>query len=466
MESGHLEGADRGAVVSMMSLSEAAHAMGSHLTGEDRSFESVSTDSRCILPGQLFVALRGETYDAARFAAATLAKGAAGVVLNHYGAPELSPSIVVEDTRIALGRLATHWREKFSIPLAAITGSNGKTTVKEMLAAILRAETGDADTVLATEGNLNNDIGCPLTLLRLRPSHRYAVLEMGMNHFGELAYLTRLARPTVALVNNAQSAHVGLLGSLEAIAQAKGEIFLGLDADGVAVINADDAHAALWRGMNTSRQVIDFGFAASAQVRGQSLGEQDGPMLRIHTSEGEATVRLQLAGEHNARNALAATACALAMGAGLKAVEQGLGGFAGVKRRLENKPGLNGALFIDDTYNANPDSVKAAIAVLTRRSGKRILVLGDMGELGDESAALHAQVGLAARQAGVDRLLALGDWSKSSVQAFGAGALHYERIQELLADLENELAPDVTVLVKGSRAMKMERVVDSFVGEH
>jgi UDP-N-acetylmuramoyl-tripeptide--D-alanyl-D-alanine ligase len=269
----------------------------------------------------------------------------------------------------------------------------------------------------------------------------------------------------VALVNNAQSAHVGLLGSLDAVAQAKGEIFQGLGSDGVAVINADDPHADLWRGMNTSRSIIDFGFADSAQVRGESVAEEGGQTFRIHTHKGEAMVHLQVAGEHNARNALAAAACALAMGAGLKAVEQGLASFAGVKGRLQNKPGLNGALFIDDTYNANPDSVKAAIAVLSQRPGKKLLVLGDMAELGDESAALHAQVGLAARRAGVDRLLALGEWSRSAAQAFGAGALHYERIQELLADLENELAPEVTVLVKGSRAMEMERVVDSFVGQ-
>jgi UDP-N-acetylmuramoyl-tripeptide--D-alanyl-D-alanine ligase len=218
--------------------------------------------------------------------------------------------------------------------------------------------------------------------------------------------------------------------------------------------------------MNSSRPIIAFGFAASAQVRGESVGYESGQMLHIHTPKGEAVVRIRLAGEHNARNALAATACAFAMGASLKAVEQGLAGFAGVKGRLQNKPGLNGALFIDDSYNANPDSVKAALAVLGVRGGKKILVLGDMGELGDESAALHAQVGLAARQSGVDRLLALGDWSKSAVQAFGAGAQQYERIQELLADLENELAPDVTVLVKGSRAMEMERVVDSFTRGH
>ena len=450
----------------MMTLAEAAAAMGGRLIGKDAEFDSVSTDSRNISPGQLFIALRGEKYDAARFAAGTLEKGAAGVVVNHYGAPELSSSIVVEDTRIALGKLASHWRDKYSIPVAAITGSNGKTTVKEMLAAILRAETGSADTVLATEGNLNNDIGCPLTMLKLRPQHRYAVLEMGMNHFGELAYLARLARPDVALVNNAQSAHVGILGSVDAIAKAKGEIFQGLNSSGTAVINADDPHADVWRGMNTSRPIVGFGFSEHAQVRGVVSPDETGQKLQIHTPKGELDVHLQVHGEHNARNALGAAACALTMGASLESIKQGLAGFTGVKGRLQSKPGLHGALFIDDSYNANPDSVKAAISVLIRHPGKKILVLGDMGELGDASATLHAQVGLEARQAGVDRLLALGELSKSAALAFGAGALHYERIQELLADLENELAPDVTVLVKGSRSMKMERVVDSFVGEH
>jgi UDP-N-acetylmuramoyl-tripeptide--D-alanyl-D-alanine ligase len=450
----------------MMTLAEASAAMGGQLIGKDAEFDSVSTDSRSISAGQLFIALRGEKYDAAQFAAQTLEKGAAGVVLNHYGAPELSPSIVVENTRLALGKLASHWRAKFAIPVAAITGSNGKTTVKEMLAAILRAETGTADTVLATEGNLNNDIGCPLTMLKLRPRHRYAVLEMGMNHFGELAYLTHLARPDVAMINNAQSAHVGLLGSVVAIAKAKGEIFQGLSSGGTAVINADDPHADLWRGMNTSRPVFNFGFAQQANVRGATQPDENGQSLHIDTPKGELDVHLQVQGEHNARNALGAAACALAMGASLESVKHGLAAFSGVKGRLQGKPGLHGALFLDDSYNANPDSVKAAISVLSRRPGKKILVLGDMGELGDESPALHAQVGLAARQAGVDRLLALGDLSRSAALAFGAGALHYERIQELLADLENELAPDVTVLVKGSRSMKMERVVDSFVGEH
>jgi UDP-N-acetylmuramoyl-tripeptide--D-alanyl-D-alanine ligase len=450
----------------MMRLSEAAAAMGGRLIGDDVVFDSVSTDSRDIVAGQLFIALRGEKYDAARFASRTLEQGAAGVVVNHYGAPQVSPSIVVEDTRIALGKLAAHWREKFSIPVAAITGSNGKTTVKDMVAGILRAQTGSPDTVLATEGNLNNDIGCPLTMLKMRPEHRYAVLEMGMNHFGEIAYLTRLARPNVALINNAQSAHVGFLGSLDAIAKAKGEIFQGLGSSGIPIINADDPHADVWRSMNTSRPVIGFGFTSGAQVQGESVADATGQQLSIRTPQGEVSVHLNVSGKHNAQNALGATACALAMGAGLDAVRSGLLAFSGVKGRLQSKSGLHGARFIDDTYNANPDSVKAAISVLSQQLGRKILVLGDMGELGDASAALHAEVGLAARQSGVDQLLTLGELSKAAAQAFGSGALHYERIQELLADLENELAPNVTVLVKGSRTMKMERVVDSFVGEH
>jgi UDP-N-acetylmuramoyl-tripeptide--D-alanyl-D-alanine ligase len=449
----------------MMSLTETAAVMHGQLDGPDADFDSVSTDSRSILPRQLFIALRGEKFDGARFAAETLEKGAAGVVVNHYGAPPVSPAILVEDTRLALGKLAAHWRGRFSIPVAAITGSNGKTTVKEMLSAILSAETGDEGRVLATKGNLNNDIGCPLTILKLRSRHRYAVLEMGMNHFGELAYLSHIAAPTVALVNNAQSAHVGFLGSVQAIAKAKGEIFQGLATDGVAIINADDPHAAMWYNMNTSRPIISFGFSSEAQVRGEMSCDETGVSLLIHLPAGLVTVHLQVPGEHNARNALAAAACALAMGVSTSAIESGLSAFTGVKGRLQARQGLHGALFIDDTYNANPDSAKAAIEVLGRRSGRKILVLGDMGELGDASESLHAQVGLAARQAGVDRLFALGDMSVSAARAFGAGARHYERIEELLADLENDLAPDATVLVKGSRFMKMERVVESFTAE-
>lgn len=447
-------------------LSEAAAMLGAPFAGGDAAVLRVSTDSRTIRPGDLFVALRGETFDGGAFAAQALRQGAAGVVLDAAQAPELGDAIRVDDTRLALGRLAAAWRRRFDLPVVAITGSNGKTTVKEMLAAILRAETGGADAVLATEGNLNNDIGLPQMLLRLRPAHQYAVFEMGMNHAGEIDYLAQLARPDVALVNNALTAHIGLLGSVEAIARAKGEIFNGLSDAGLAVFNADDPHAGLWREANARRSIVDFGQGPGAKVRGRIAPHPFGSHLAIALPGAELDVELQVPGEHNAMNALAAAAAAFALDVSHRSIVAGLSGFTGVKGRLQKKPALHGSVFIDDTYNANPDSVKAALAVLARQPGKKLLVLGDMGELGTDAAALHAQIGRAARESGADRLFALGDLSKETVAAFGRGAMHFERIEELLAELENALDADTTVLVKGSRFMQMERVVNSFMETH
>ncbi|NWG40190.1 MAG: UDP-N-acetylmuramoyl-tripeptide--D-alanyl-D-alanine ligase [Hydrogenophilaceae bacterium] len=445
----------------MMRLSEAASAVDGTLTGEDREFTAVSTDSRSIHAGDLFVALKGVRFDGAAFASNAIVAGAAGVMINADADTTASPSIRVADSRIALGKLAAGWRKRFGIPVIAVTGSNGKTTVKEMLSAILRLASNDAEGVLATEGNLNNDIGCPMMMLKLRCRHHHAVLEMGMNHAGEIRYLTQLARPDVALVNNAQMAHIGHMGSVRAIAEAKGEIFEGLGAHGIAVINLDDPHAEYWRGLNAGRRILTFGFNRDADVCGEySSNGRDN--LVIHARErGSATVNLQVPGEHNARNALAATACAMAVGVDLQIAARALSDFAGVKGRLQRKPGLHGGRFIDDTYNANPDSTRAALAVLSREKGHKYFVLGDMGELGETAPALHAQVGLDARQAGVERLFGLGDLSKEAVRAFGQGGMHFERIEELLAEVENALAPDVTVLVKGSRAMRMERVLQS-----
>jgi len=451
--------------MNMMRLSEAAAMLGVPFSGPDAEVLRVSTDSRTIRPGDLFIALRGEKFDGGAFAAQALQQGAAGVVLDAAQAPDITAAIRVDDTRLALGRLAAAWRQRFAIPVVAITGSNGKTTVKEMLAAILRVETGDDAAVLHTEGNLNNDIGLPLMLLRLRDTHQFAVLEMGMNHAGEIDYLTRLARPDVALVNNALSAHIGYLGSVENIARAKGEIFNGLADAGIAVFNADDAHAWLWREANAQRCIIDFGLKHPTVVRGQYRPSLFGSVLTLVLPNAEFEVNLQVPGEHNVMNALAAAAAAFALDVSYRSIVAGLSGFAGVKGRLQKKPALHGSTFIDDTYNANPDSVKAALAVLAQQPGKKVLVLGDMGELGTDAAAMHAQIGLAARAAGVDRLLALGELSRETVAAFGAGAMHFERIQELLAELENELTPDTTVLVKGSRFMQMERVVQSFMEE-
>jgi UDP-N-acetylmuramoyl-tripeptide--D-alanyl-D-alanine ligase len=447
----------------MMRLAEAAAMLGVPFSGTDAEVLRVSTDSRRIQPGDLFIALRGEKFDGGAFAAQALQQGAAGVLLDAAQAPEIAGAIRVDDTRLALGRLAAAWRQRFAIPIVAVTGSNGKTTVKEMLAAILRVEAGADDAVLHTEGNLNNDIGLPLMLLRLRAMHRFAVLEMGMNHTGEIDYLTRLARPDVAVVNNALSAHIGFLGSLEAIARAKGEIFNGLSNVGIAVFNADDAHARLWREANAARCIVDFGLAEPAAVSGQYRPGEFGSALTLSLPGATLEIALKVPGEHNVMNALAAAAAAFALDVSHRSIVAGLSGFSGVKGRLQRKPALHGSTFIDDTYNANPDSVKAALAVLAQQPGKKLLVLGDMGELGTDAAAMHAEIGLAARAAGVDRLLALGDLTKETVGAFGAGAMHFERIQELLAELENELTPDTVVLVKGSRFMQMERVVQSFI---
>lgn len=450
----------------MMLLSEAADMLGVAFAGADASVLRVSTDSRSIQPGDLFIALRGDKFDGGAYAAQALQKGAVGVVLDATQAPEIATAIRVDDTRLALGRLASAWRARFSIPVVAITGSNGKTTVKEMLSAILRTETHSDEAVLHTEGNLNNDIGLPLMLLRLRKTHQYAVFEMGMNHAGEIDYLTRLAKPNIAVINNALTAHIGNLGSVEAIARAKGEIFAGLSASGIAVFNADDEHASLWREANSSRSVIDFGIKQPAVIRGSYEPTTFGSRLSLAMPDAKFDVDLQVPGEHNVMNALAAAATAFALDISLRSMAMALSAFTGVKGRMQKKSALHGSTFIDDTYNANPDSVKAALSVLAQQPGKKVLVLGDMGELGEGAAAMHAQIGLAARESGVDRLLALGDLSRETVGAFGAGGMHFERIQELLAELENELTSDTVVLVKGSRFMQMERVVQSFMEGH
>ncbi|MCP5278657.1 MAG: UDP-N-acetylmuramoyl-tripeptide--D-alanyl-D-alanine ligase [Thiobacillus sp.] len=463
-----------------MKLHEAAHALSATAVGVDVEFTRVETDTRKLTPGCLFVALKGANFDGHAFAAKALEQGAAAVMVEAGAELTIAPALVVKDTRLALGRLAAWHRERMPARLAAITGSNGKTTVKEMLAAICQAEAGDT-AVLATRGNLNNDIGMPLTLLGLTPAHRYAVIEMGMNHPGELSYLTRLARPDVALVNNALRAHLEGLGSVEAVARAKGEIYEGLKAGGVAILNADDAHAGLWRKMNQGRQVMSFGFDAQADVRilgsgewevgnGKTIGTAPPPTsyfpLALDTPLGRVETALQVPGDHNFRNAAAAAAAALALGIQPVAIAQGLAAYAGTKGRLQTHACLMGATLIDDTYNANPDSVLAAVGVLAARPGTRMLVLGDMGELGPDAPALHREVGEKAKAAGIDRLLCLGEMSVNTVQGFGEGAMYFERIEELLAEIEQALGPDVSVLVKGSRFMQMERVVKSFVETH
>lgn len=448
-----------------MRLHEAARALNAQAVGPDVEITSVSTDTRNLPAGCLFVALKGPRFDGHAFAAQALDAGAAAVMVEAGANLALPSALVVDDTRLALGRLAAWHRANMPARLVAITGSNGKTTVKEMVAAILAEETG-ADAVLATSGNLNNDIGMPLTLLRLTPAHRYAVIEMGMNHPGELSYLTELARPDVALVNNALRAHLEGLGSVEAVARAKGEIYAGLKDDGIAIVNADDPHAPLWRAMASSNPTLSFGFAENADIRIQAPVAGQAQRLTLTTPQGAIETILRVPGRHNLRNAAAAAAAALALGASANSVAKGLAAYDGTKGRLQIHPCILGATLIDDTYNANPDSTLAAIQVLAERPGTRILVLGDMGELGTDAAALHREVGEKARAAGLERLLCLGEMSTHTVQGFGTGAMHFERVEELLAEIECALGPEVTVLVKGSRFMKMERVVQSFMEAH
>ncbi len=443
----------------MMQLSAASLAMHGSLIGDDSAFDCVGTDSRAVRPGQLFVALKGERFDGHDYAEQALAQGAAGVVLEKNTA-NLAPAIVVEDSYLALGQLAAHWRAKFAIPVVAITGSNGKTTVKEMLSAILAVKAGGMASIHATVGNLNNHIGLPLTLLKLRDSHQYAVLEMGMNHLGEIAYLSDLAKPTLALINNAGTAHLGELGSRDKIAQAKGEIFAGLAANGVALINADEDYAAYWRALNAGKKILTFAMDQAADVQASYQERAGDCMVNLRTPAGEVDFVLPVMGVHNVRNALAASAAAYALGVSNAYIATGLAGFSAVKGRLQNKMAIHGARLIDDTYNANPDSMKAAIDVLANQTGEKILVLGDMGELGADAARLHREVGQYAKTKGLKQLYCLGELSLEMVQGFGVGAGHFDDAAALAEAIKPKLSAQVTVLVKGSRFMKMERVID------
>ncbi len=446
----------------MMDLLAATKAVAGTLSGDNATFSGVSTDSRKIVAGELFVALRGVNFNGHEFVGVAKDKGVAAAIVDAEAVESLKeiglPLIVVADTRLALGALAADWRSRFTLPLIAVTGSNGKTTSKEMLASIMKAAFGD--TVLATQGNLNNDIGLPLTLLKLNETHRAAIIEMGMNHPGEIAYLTRIARPTVALVTNAQRAHLAGMGTVETIATEKGSVFMGLAKSGVAVFNADDPWADLWRAQSAKRSAMTFSFEREADVTGRYQARGLENHLTITVSGEQVEVALALPGAHNARNAMGAATAALAAGVSLAAVREGLAAFRGIKGRLQRRDGLNGATLLDDTYNANPDSVRAGIDVLAATVGKKILVLGDMGEIGDMTGQFHDEIGGYAKSQGIDLLLALGDASALALHNFGAGGTHFKKIEELVDALNGELTPETTVLIKGSRFMRMERVAD------
>ncbi len=452
--------------MTMFSLRDAAALIpGANVLGDDSAtFEHVSTDSRTAGPGDLFVALKGERFDAHDFLPEVATRHVSAVLVSRSPGDWRIPALRVDDTRTALGALARGWRRRFAIPLVAVTGSNGKTTVKEMIASIFAAAVG-ADARLATAGNFNNDIGLPLTLLRLTGAHRLAVVELGMNHPGETDLLAKIAEPSVALVNNAQREHQEFMATVEAVALEHASVIHALKPEGTAVFPADDAYAGIWRVAATGSRIMDFALHTDASaVEAAVTGTLAGNRLTIDTPQGRVEVALQVLGAHNAHNALAATAAALAAGVSLAAIRQGLEAFEPVKGRLQVKSAalgaLAGATVIDDTYNANPDSARAAVDVLASHASPRVLVMGDMGEVGDDGPAFHREVGAYAKERGIDALYALGDASRDMVAAFGAGAHHAADVGALVDELLRAgHGSAATILVKGSRFMQMERVV-------
>ncbi|MES2688059.1 MAG: UDP-N-acetylmuramoyl-tripeptide--D-alanyl-D-alanine ligase [Pseudomonadota bacterium] len=447
----------------MMTLQQALQWMPSaRLVGDGAvRFSRVHSDTRSLRPGDLFVALKGERFDAHDFLPQAASQGAVAA-LAQRGLSAGQPGLLVEDSLKALGQLAAGWRSQFSLPLIAVTGSNGKTTVTQMIASVLRAWKGDA--AFATEGNFNNDIGLPLTLLRLRATHEAGVVELGMNHPGEIAYLAALARPTVALVNNAQREHLEFMATVEAVARENGSVIEALPDSGVAVFPADEAYTPVWRAAAASRAVLTFAESGEADVTGAAQWRGSAWHVKAATPQGALEFTLQVAGRHNVKNALAATACALAAGAPLAAIAAGLSAFSPVKgrsRALQLTLAGRAITLIDDSYNANPDSVRAAIAVLAELPGPRLLVLGDMGEVGDQGPAFHAEVGEHARERGIEQLFTLGQQSGDATTSFGAGRHFGDDLPALQSAVAAALPGLRSVLVKGSRFMKMERVVEA-----
>ena len=439
------------------------------LHGEgDITIQRINTDSRTCQAGDLFVALKGEHFDAHDFLPQVAAHGVAASLAERGLEAANLAGLQVPDTRIALGQLAKGWRAQYNLPVIAVTGSNGKTTVTQMLASILR--TGWGDSGLATQGNLNNDIGVPHTLLRLRPHHRCAVVELGMNHPGEIAGLADMTQATVALVNNAQREHQEHMATVEAVALENGKALQALPANGIAVFPADDVYTALWQRLAGQRECLCFSLTGEAHVQLIQANWLNGHWaIVVQTPVGELHTQLHIAGRHNVGNALAATACALAAGVSLDVIAQGLHNFEPVKGRSRafaiQCQGRH-ITVVDDTYNANPDSVRAAIEVLAELPAPRLLVLGDMGEVGSQGPEFHQEMGLYAKQMGIDSVLCLGDLARHTVHACGPNAQHMPDIDALNHRVLQQLSQLGSVLVKGSRFMKMERVIEAISACH
>ena len=438
-------------------LATAAEMMQGVLQGADRSFDGVSTDSRSIGDGELFVALNGPNFEGRDFVASAMKRGAVGAVVAGLVDEDVA-QITVDDTLAALGKLGSAWRDTQSATVVGITGSNGKTTLKELTAACL----SQAAPTLATQGNLNNEIGMPLMLTRIDASHRFAVLEMGANHAGEIAYLASLAKPDVVAITNAAAAHLEGFGSIEGVARAKGEILETGKRPDVAILNADDEYFDYWLARVEDVRVLSFGLDSPADIRATNIDAQaDGTSFELQLPDASLELRLPLAGIHNVRNACAAGAIATAVGVTPAQIKAGLESVAPVQGRLRQLQGSNGSTLYDDSYNANPLSVIAAAEFLVTLPGRSLFVLGDMFELGDDAKELHRGVGAALRRAGIDRLAATGELSRATVEAFGERGEWFATVEELIDAIGTEVDADVNVLVKGSRGMRMERVVDA-----
>ena len=445
-------------MISML-LSEAAKTIGASLNGEDVIFSGCSTDSRTIEKGNLFIALKGENFDGHKYISVAEKKGASSLIVDR----EISNTksfIKVKNTRKAMGLLAKSWREKITIPLIAITGSNGKTTVKEMVTNILST----VSSVHATPGNLNNDIGVPKTLFGLNKNHNYAVVEMGANNSGEIEWLSKISLPNVAVITQCAPAHLEGFKNIESVAKAKAEIYLGLQSSGTAIINADDIYADFWKNSCKEINQVTFGIKSkNADVRAKKIKSSVNDLsikFTLVTENDSVEICLPIFGEHNVMNALAAAACCISLDISLRSIKNGLENIQSINGRLEIKTGKKQVRIIDDTYNANPASLDAAIKTLCSFNGSRYIVLGDMGELGDKAKRFHKEVGMLAKKRNVNGLFTIGELSINASNNFGKGAFHFENYDDLGKSLIKILDKNSTVLVKGSRSMQMERVVN------
>lgn len=441
--------------------SNVATVVDGRLLGADVEFSSVSTDSRTISKDALFVALSGPNFDGHEYVRAAMDRGAVAALVSRE-VNESLPQVLVPDVLAAMSEFARVWRSQFSYPVIGVTGSNGKTTTKEMIGSIMR----QLGPVLITRGNLNNHIGVPLTLLELSDSFQSAVIEMGANHRGEIAALSKLSVPNIGIVTNAGAAHLEGFGGMEGVAIGKGELYLALPEYGIAIVNADDHYAEHWRTHCNAKNVLSFGIDAHADFNAKNIAvHDDHSQFELHTPHGSVAIQLHLAGKHNVRNAVGAAAAGYAAGATLEQIQEGLNAVRAVGGRLQIKPAIKGAALIDDSYNANPSSMRAGIDALRVLPGKHWLVMGEMMELGPETAKLHADIGNHAKNAGVEKLFAIGALSQHAANGFGDGARWFTSIDALIGDVQSELGDGITVLIKGSRSNKLERVVAALLAD-